>query len=571
MPSPISHTAVGYVIYKIFKKPGVDTRQNPAIHAHLFLIITALSMLPDLDAIPGILVGNLRRFHNNESHSFFVGIGIALLGALLIKWRTGEKFKYWFLLIFSAYGFHIVMDYFTYGRGVMAFWPLSSERYLSPVVLFYGLRWSEGIFSIKHLWTVLSEGLFVLFIFLAVRGVENFHPKRAKESALQMNSGHEKKSIRIGIMLRTLDEKGGIGVYTRNLVDELLAIDRENEYVLFYRSPEHQGNFEHKPNVSERVIRGANKLVWDQVRIPLACRREKVDVLFHPKFTVPLLAPCKTIMVVHGADWFFPEQAQYYPWWDVLYNRIAMPLYFRKAQRVISVSQLTTDGFNRALRLKPGKIQTVYMGVGRRFKPILDPKRLMEAKKRYALPDNFILTLTKLRGDARKNLKQIIKAYEIYHNQSAHPHKLVIGGKDCEQFRALYKIPDSGYGKDISFPGWIHQEDLPAIYSQASLYLYPSNLEAFPIPVVEAMSCGTPLITSNVNGLKEIAADGALYVDPQNPHQIAEGIQTILVDIDLRNSLIERGLARSKIFSWEKGALETLAILKDVGLNEEKS
>lgn len=370
--------------------------------------------------------------------------------------------------------------------------------------------------------------------------------------------------MRIGIMLRTFDEKGGIGVYSRNLVQELLSIDYENQYTLFYRSPEHLGNYQSRSNVIERHIPGANKLIWDQIMIPIACRREKIDVLFHPKFTVPLFAPCKTIMVVHGADWFMPDQAQYYDRLDAAYIRAVMPLYFKKCSRVISVSELTTQNFYQVLDLPPGKIKTIYFGPAKFFKPISDPQKLRKVKQQYNLPDDFILTLTKIKGDGRKNFGQLIAAYADYHQSVKDPAPLVVGGKDCHLFKNEYSIPDDGFGRDIHFPGWIHQEDLPAVYNSALVFLYPSNLEAFPIPITEAMACGTPIITSNVNGLIETAGDSALFVNPQKPSEIAEGIRQMLRDQAVRQSYSRRGLARSKHFTWDKCAAETLVTIDAV-------
>src|SRR5215216_4428422 len=132
--------------------------------------------------------------------------------------------------------------------------------------------------------------------------------------------------MRIGIMLRSIDEKGGVGVYTRNIVAELLQLDSKNEYVLLYANPSYLGLFAHHTNVTERWVQGSNKAYWDQIAIPRACHRERIDILFHPKFTVPLFAPCKVVMVVHGADWLIPEQARLYPWWDVKYMRMMLPL-----------------------------------------------------------------------------------------------------------------------------------------------------------------------------------------------------------------------------------------------------
>jgi glycosyltransferase involved in cell wall biosynthesis len=368
--------------------------------------------------------------------------------------------------------------------------------------------------------------------------------------------------MRIGMMLRSWDERGGIGVYTRNLVQELLNIDRRNHYILFYRDAAHLGRFADYDNVTERIVKAPNKAFWDQLAIPYVCWREKVDVVLHPKFTAPLLAPCKVVMVVHGADWFIPEQAQYYGRLDVMYIKTMMPLYFEKSTVVLSVSQLTTDNFGRVLGLPPGKIKTVYFGPARRFGPVTEPDMLRKVRDRYDLPQTFILTLTKLGGDSRKNFGQMLEAYARYHMRAEAPYQLVIGGKDCHMLRAKYGIPDDSYGRDILFPGWIEQDDLPAVYSLASLYLYPSNVEAFPIPVVEAMACGTPLITSDANGLKEIAGDAALFVDPGDVRSICNAIRRILSDSLLRATLSERGLARSGRFTWDKCARETLAVLE---------
>jgi glycosyltransferase involved in cell wall biosynthesis len=372
--------------------------------------------------------------------------------------------------------------------------------------------------------------------------------------------------MRIGIMLRAIDEKGGIGVYTRNIVAELLAQDQANEYLLFYRNPDNIGRFAAHANAQERLVSAPNKAWWDQVAIPLACRREKIDVLFHPKFTAPLLAPCPVVMTVHGADWFMPDQAIYYTWLDVRYMRAMTPLYFQKCAAVISVSQLTTDNYNQVLRLPPDKVKTIYFAPARHFRPITDPAVLQSVKARYRLPDHFILTLTKRLGDGRKNLGQIFKSYARYHQQTDNPAKLVVGGKDCYLYKTEYGIPDDGYGADILFPDWIDQQDLPAVYSLADLYLYPSNLEAFPIPLTEAMACGTPIVTSNVNGLAEIAGDAALQVDPQYAAAIAGAIGRVTDDPALRQTLSQRGLARSRRYNWDTCAAETLSLLEEVAL-----
>jgi glycosyltransferase involved in cell wall biosynthesis len=271
-------------------------------------------------------------------------------------------------------------------------------------------------------------------------------------------------------------------------------------------------------------------------------------------------------MTVHGADWFIPEQAQYYTKWNNRYMRLFVPIYIRKAANVISVSQETSDNYNRVLNVPSDKIKTIYFAPARHFLRIKDPVVLQKIRSRYNLPEKFILTLTKQLGGGRKNLGQILKAYACYHEQVKDPHKLVIGGKDCHKYREEYGIPDDGFGRDILFPGWIEQADMPAVYSLADLYLYPSNLEAFPIPLTEAMACGTPILTSNVNGLKEIAGDAAILVDPTDPEAIANALARILMDPELRTTLSLKGLDRSTIFTWDTCSLKTLALFENAVL-----
>jgi glycosyltransferase involved in cell wall biosynthesis len=368
--------------------------------------------------------------------------------------------------------------------------------------------------------------------------------------------------MRIGVMLRTLDEKGGVGVYSRNLIETMLDIDDRNRYELYYRSPEHLGRYAAHANVREHLLPGRGKAHWDQVVVPRACRRSSVDVLLHPKFTVPLLSGVPSVMVVHGADWFLPGAAQFYTRLDRAYMRAFMPLYVRKASAVISVSQITTDDFVRLFRPPPGKVQTVYFGPAANFRRITDLGVLESVRRKYDLPERFVLTLSKVGGGTRKNIAGVLEGYRRLHGRV--PHRLVVGGLGCERFRADYSVPDSGWGRDVVFPGYLDQADLPAIYSLADLFLYPSNQEAFPIPITEAMACGVPIVTSRANGLEEIAGEAALLVDPANHDEIAEASMRALTDERLRGELAASGLARSERYSWERCALRTLEILQSV-------
>lgn len=173
MPSPLAHTAMGYVIYRIYR-PRLARHATPEQVGplpRLFLITATLSLLPDLDVVPGILLGDLNRFHNNMTHSLFFGLVIALIVGGVVRLRQKTGFVNWFLITLLCYEFHVIMDYFTVGRGVMILWPFSPERYEPAIMLFYGLHRSDGLITIRHLWTLITEAGFALLVYVLVNSV----------------------------------------------------------------------------------------------------------------------------------------------------------------------------------------------------------------------------------------------------------------------------------------------------------------------------------------------------------------------------------------------------------------
>jgi membrane-bound metal-dependent hydrolase YbcI (DUF457 family) len=170
MPSPILHTTMGYVVYKIVEPDSSKSKLGKLWGVPILLLISIVaSMLPDLDSVFGVLAGNFGRYHNNATHSFFVGLLVSILfaGGISVLFKT---LPFWtiFLVTLLSYQAHIVFDYFTVSRGVMAFWPFSHERFVSPISLFYGFHWSDGLFSIRHLWTFLTESVQALILVLMV-------------------------------------------------------------------------------------------------------------------------------------------------------------------------------------------------------------------------------------------------------------------------------------------------------------------------------------------------------------------------------------------------------------------
>ncbi len=369
--------------------------------------------------------------------------------------------------------------------------------------------------------------------------------------------------MRIGIMLRAFDEKGGVGVYTRNVTRQLIAAGPEHEFFLYFTDNRHREDFASYRNVVIRAAKAPGKLFWDQITVPYYFRIDRLDVVFHPKFTVPLLCHGRSVMVLHGAGWFIPETQQFWSRATRIYARIMMPIYCRLAGAVISVSNITRDVFIRKLGVFPEKIRTIYFGPGPQFAIKYETEKIKCIREKYALPDQFILTISGGDRDDRKNFGTILESFRRVH--ASKPCKLVVAGRDCDKLRQRYNIPDDGYGKDIFFPGWVDQMDLPALYQSATVFLYPSNMEAHPIPITEALASGTPIVTSNVFGLKELAGDAAILVDPSKPDDIAEAVLSLHEDEEQRKELTGKAIERSKLFDWKKCAQETLRLLERVG------
>lgn len=368
--------------------------------------------------------------------------------------------------------------------------------------------------------------------------------------------------MKIAVMLRAIDEKGGIGIYSRNLMDNLLPLDTKNEYILFYRNPALLGRYAHYDHVRERFVRGVNKAIWDQVMIPLQAKREGADLIFHTKFTVPFFTSRKTVMTIHGASWF--THSELYKKHDIMYIRAVMPLYCKKATAILSNSDLTTRDFIHTLGISPNKIRTTRLAAGDCFAPINETDVLNQTREKYGLPHRFILSVIKY--DPRKNFHHLIKAFKICHSRV--PCKLVVVGKDCERYRDVHIRGEPELDRDVVFLGYVEQQDLVAIYNLADVLFLPSIYEEFGIPVCEAMACGCPVVASKTGAPPEIAGEAGIYVDPMNPWEMAEALYMVWTDEKIRREKGRLGLLRSQEFSWKKCAMQTLELFESLDDDE---
>jgi len=392
-------------------------------------------------------------------------------------------------------------------------------------------------------------------------------------------SGPPTERLRIGLMLRAIDDVDGQGIYIRKLCEALFDADPFNEYIAFYSSAQQAGRYRDRPNVREIVVPGRGKLVWDQVLVPLAARRERLDVIFHHKFSIPLLPPCPAVVQQRGTEyWSHPE---FYAGWsgrmDRAYNRLMIPLYCRRAVRVLTNSDTLGDELVRYVGVPRSKLRTVYASADQSFRPITDEAALARVRARYGLPDGpFLMMVVKghqILGQAagkaltpRKNVAVALEAYGRMRKDAAASGAavppLVILGIGIAERLTPEAVAEHAEPSSVHMPGFVEFTDMPALYSMARALVFPSRYESFGIPIVEAMACGCPVVTATTSACPEVAGDAALLVDPDDVAGLAAAMARVSLDDDLVRELRARGLRRAAEFSWTRSALTLLSELR---------
>lgn len=384
--------------------------------------------------------------------------------------------------------------------------------------------------------------------------------------------------MNIGIDLRPLiaPYRTGVGEYTFELLSHILALDTVNQYYLFYNSAKNIYADVHQwkePNVHYVTTHWPNKLFNTAITLinqPYVDRlfKVKLDYFFSSNFNFTAVSPnTKFILTVHDIAFsLFPYFYNYR--WRFKHALMGAQKQSRLANNILVPSENTKQDLTRYYKIEPEKITVIYPGISgifTHFTKLDEPTKNVAKqtiKQKYNLPDNFILYLGTI--EPRKNIISIIRAFEQYNFQiSKFPNfNLVIAGAPGWKNKPIFEaIKNSPLKDKITYIGYIDHEDKPALYSLASLFVYPSFYEGFGFPVLEALFMGVPVITSNRSSLPEITNSSAYLVNPHRPEEIAEGIQTILTNDILKNTLIKNGLAEVQKFNWDTAAKQWLSII----------
>lgn len=302
-------------------------------------------------------------------------------------------------------------------------------------------------------------------------------------------------------------------------------------------------------------------LTIGQPEIAWAARQHKLDLIHDPTGTCPLLlARTGKVITIHDVfPYVSPKTSTTLDW---LIYHFWLPLAVRGVDAVITDSTHSKADILRYFHLKSDKVTVIPAAAGDRYQP-LEPAQVQSVLRRYQLAQPYILYVGSI--EPRKNLLRLLQAYARLRDDLPAWKLVIVGARNAWKSTPISaELRKLNLTSWVQFTGYVPEEDLPALYNGASLFVFPSLYEGFGLPVLEAMACGTPVITSNISSLPEVAGDAALLVDPYNVDEIAAVMRRVLSDPDLCADLRHRGLERAKEFSWERTARQTLEVYRKV-------
>ena len=363
--------------------------------------------------------------------------------------------------------------------------------------------------------------------------------------------------------------KHGMDFVALETIRELQKIDHENEYFIFVSpGPDHCLNESDNMHIVE--LRCPSYPLWEQVALPRAVARVRPDLLHCTSNTAPVKCPVPLVLTLH--DIIFLEKRQsssrsLYQEMGWHYRRLVVPRILSECRKIITVSNFECNRIREALNLPKDRLTAVYNGYSPHFRQMPPAPEIVH---KYVPSDDYLFFLGNT--DPKKNTPRVLKAYGLYLRQSKHKRPLLIADLKEEAIDGILSAEGIKEVKPyLSFPGYIPNADLAALYNGAFAFLYPSLRESFGIPMLESMACGTPVIAGNTSAMPEIAGEGALLADPLDENDIARKILLLEEDDTFSQQQVDYGLERVKLFSWRKSAEALLKIYKEIIIHKPQS
>jgi glycosyltransferase involved in cell wall biosynthesis len=377
--------------------------------------------------------------------------------------------------------------------------------------------------------------------------------------------------MRIGIDAHFASyELRGIGKYVVQLVSGLMRAEGAHEYVI-YGDPRMFSQPNGRGNVKFRDPGNLSYPVWEQVLLPRWVRQDSVELLHCPANTAPIALPkqLNLVITIHDVMYLLPESILrpsrvLRQRLGSFYRRSVVRRVARRADRIIAVSEFSKREIAEHLRIVPNRIHAIHEGIDEQFarlaSAITSPPKEIGGE---SLDAPFVLALGA--GDPRKNTLAVIRAYGSRWRELPNQEKLVIVGlRDWRSSPAYDLVRQLGLSEKVLFAGYVSEELLAWLYASGRCFLYPTLYEGFGFPPLEAMGCGTPVITSNCTSVPEVAGEAAILVDPKSEKSIGDALVRLLRDEPLRRQLIQRGREQVRKFSWQETVRKTLGVYEEL-------
>ncbi|MCX6279500.1 MAG: glycosyltransferase family 1 protein [Bacteroidetes bacterium] len=380
--------------------------------------------------------------------------------------------------------------------------------------------------------------------------------------------------MKIGIEGQRLfrSKKHGMDMVALELIRNLQKIDLANEYFVFIKPDEDDGVLRETGNFHIVKLEGGFYPLWEQVALPRAALENGCQILHCTSNTAPVKTSIPLVVTLH--DIIYMESGYLkilngsgtpYQKFGNAYRRLIVPQVIKKSRKIITVSHFEKNRIGEFFGMKGDpRLTAVYNGVSEYFKPVADKETLLKVRQKYHLPDRYFFFLGNT--DPKKNTQGTLKAYSDFLKQTGSDINLVMLDYDkVELDKILAEIGDPSLINRIVLTGYVVNTDLPAIYSQCEVFLYPSLRESFGIPMLEAMACGVPVITSNTSSMPEVSGNAGYLIDPFKPAEITSALVEITGNPELKTQLISKGLEQAQKFSWKAMAENVLGIYREVG------
>ena len=352
---------------------------------------------------------------------------------------------------------------------------------------------------------------------------------------------------------------GGNETYATNLIEALGEIDSVNQYTLYVTRREAVERFTNRwPNFTARLTLPHTPVIRIPLTLSAELRRNPVDVL-HVQYTAPPFVPCPIVSTIH--DLAFEHLPQTFKRRSWMQLRLTVRHTARRAAQIITDSDYSRRDIIDTYRIAPERVTVIPVAASKRFAPVTDEVEMSRVRRLYGIESDYILAVGSIQP--RKNLIRLMAAYANLRRRSTQGKlpRLVLVGKCAWLFdETLSTIKELEVDQLVTLTGYVPEGDLPALYSGALCFVYPSYFEGFGLPPLEAMKCGAAVIVGNQTSLPEVVGDAALLVDPFKVDDISSAIERVIVDSNLRSQLRAKGLERAELFDWRETARKTLAV-----------